>query len=141
MSHAAAVHAACQMWCSRAETLSFGAEVAELRKCDQGTTTEPLASAWADSDPVDLACDLVTSRLLAEAADSDDCIEPSRSYHAHAVLGSEAAVRVWVIRVCSLVDEDSHCWLLILRGSSAGRTSYGLPQMPSKERRPQSRAD
>jgi hypothetical protein len=67
------------MGCSRAEALSFGAEVAELRKCDQGATAEPLASAWADSDPVDFARDLVTPRLLAESADSDDCIEPSRS--------------------------------------------------------------
>lgn len=60
--------------------------------------------AGADTNPVELACDSVGVRLASDAADTNDRIEWEGANGTHAIVRSEASVRVRISAVRPLVD-------------------------------------
>jgi hypothetical protein len=62
----------------------------------------------SDSDPVDLAVDVMRRCLASESADADDCLEVPGSYLTHAVVNAEPAEYIGIAGMRSLVDECSH---------------------------------
>src|SRR5438046_2333258 len=73
--------------------------------CQAATRALP---RWVDPHPIYLSVNSKTPRLLPDAARSDYRIVVVVSDASHAIVDSEAALRVGIARMRSLVDEDAH---------------------------------
>jgi hypothetical protein len=68
-----------------------------------------LASTYAY--PIDLSVDFIAPRLGPKSANTDDGVEIEEPNSAHAIIDSEAATRVGIANVCTLVGQNAHAWL------------------------------
>ena len=104
-----AIHPVGQIGRKRTKTRPTGAVI---KKVIKGIFWPPLARdrefMWTNANPVDLAGDRISAGVVADAADTDDCVERKLADRTHAVVNAKAPARVRVAMMGSLINQNSH---------------------------------